>query len=39
MSKNSVTALPSVIKYYKDNGYEFKAIDENTDEEYHFMKK
>lgn len=39
MSKNSVKALPSIIKYYKDNGYEFKAIDENTDEEYHFMKK
>ncbi|WP_026886150.1 polysaccharide deacetylase family protein [Clostridium beijerinckii] len=39
MSKNSVKALPSIIKYYKDNGYEFKVIDENTPEEYHFMKK
>ncbi|MBN7572849.1 polysaccharide deacetylase [Clostridium sp. 2-1] len=39
MSKNSTKALPSIIKYYKDNGYEFKVIDENTPEEYHFMKK
>lgn len=39
MSKNSVKALPDIIKYYKDNGYEFKVIDENTPEEYHFMRK
>jgi len=39
MSKNSVKALPDVIKYYKDNGYEFKVINENTPEEFHFMKK
>ena len=39
LSKNSVKALPSIIKYYKDNGYEFKTIDENTPEEYHFIKK
>lgn len=38
MSKNTVKALPSIIKYYKDNGYEFKQIDENTPEEYHIMK-
>lgn len=38
MSKNSVKALPHIIKYYKDNGYEFKAIDENTPEEFHFTK-
>ena len=38
MSKNSVKALPDIIKYYKDNGYEFKVIDENTPEEFHFMK-
>lgn len=38
MSKNSVKALPNIIKYYKDNGYEFKVIDENTPEEYHFTK-
>lgn len=39
MSKNSVKALPTIIKYYKDNGYEFKKIDENTPEVYHIMKK
>ena len=39
MSKNSVKALPDIIKYYKDNGYEFKVINENTPEEFHFMKK
>ena len=38
ISKNSVKALPNIIKYYKDNGYEFKVIDENTPEEYHFIK-
>lgn len=39
MSKNTVKALPDIIKYYKDNGYEFKSIDQNTPEEFHFMKK
>lgn len=39
MSKNSVIALPDIIKYYKDNGYEFKVIDETTPEEFHFIKK
>lgn len=39
MNKNSVKALPQVIKYYKDNGYEFKAIDSDTPEEYHIIKK
>ena len=38
MSKNTVKALPDIIKYYKDNGYEFKLIDENTPEEFHLMK-
>ena len=38
ISKNSVKALPDIIKYYKDNGYEFKVIDETTPEEYHFLK-
>lgn len=38
MSKNSVKALPEIIKYYKENNYEFKVIDENTPEEFHFMK-
>ncbi|WP_394870512.1 polysaccharide deacetylase family protein [Clostridium butyricum] len=39
LSKNTVKALPSIIQYYKDNGYEFKTIDENTPEEFHFMEK
>ena len=39
MSKNTAKALPSIIKYYKDNGYEFKKIEEDTPEEFHFMKK
>lgn len=39
MSKNTVKALPSIIKYYKDNGYEFRKIEEDTPEEFHFMKK
>ena len=39
LRKNTVQALPSIIQYYKDNGYEFKTIDENTPEEFHFMKK
>ncbi|MFT8349350.1 polysaccharide deacetylase family protein [Clostridium saccharoperbutylacetonicum] len=39
MSKNSVKALPTIIKFYKDNGYEFKKIDEDTPEVYHIMKK
>ena len=39
MSKNTVKALPDIIKYYKDNGYEFKLIDQNTPEEFHFIKK
>ncbi|NHL29011.1 polysaccharide deacetylase, partial [Clostridium botulinum] len=38
ISKNSVKALPEVIKYYKNNGYEFKAITEDTPEEYHIIK-
>ena len=39
MSKNTVKALPSIIKYYKDQGYEFKGIDENTPEEFHYLNK
>lgn len=38
-SKNSVKALPEIIKYYKDKGYSFKAIDDNTPEEFHYIKK
>lgn len=37
--QNSVKALPEIIKYYKDNGYTFKTISEDTPEVFHFMKK
>lgn len=32
--KNTYKALPSIIKFYKDNGYEFKTIDDKTPEYY-----
>lgn len=38
LHKNSALALPQIIKYYKDNGYEFKTIDETTPEIYHYIK-
>ncbi|VYU43138.1 polysaccharide deacetylase family protein [Clostridium tertium] len=34
INKNSAKALPSIIKYYKDKGYEFKTITEDTPEIY-----
>ena len=37
-NKNSVIALPEVIKYYKDAGYEFKSISDDTEELFHYMK-
>ena len=37
INKNSTIALTEVIKYYKDNGYTFKANDENTSEMYHYI--
>lgn len=39
INKNSAKALPSIIKYYKDNGYTFKAIDEDTPELYKISRK
>lgn len=39
MHKNSAKALPTIIKYYKDQGYTFKAIDENTPEVYKIIKR
>lgn len=39
LNKTSAKALPSIIKYYKDKGYEFKAIDETTPEIYKVTKK
>ncbi|MBZ9621937.1 polysaccharide deacetylase [Clostridium sp. FP2] len=37
-NKNTVAALPKIIKYYKDLGYEFKAITEDTPEYYYRLK-
>lgn len=39
LNKTSAKALPSIIKYYKDNNYEFKVLDENTPEIYKITKK
>lgn len=39
MNKNSVNALPEVIKYYKDKGYVFKAISTDTEEMFHYLHK
>ncbi len=39
MHKNTCKALPNIIKYYKENGYEFKTISENTPELYFPIKK
>lgn len=38
INKNTVKALPSIISYYKSNGYIFKTIDESTDEYFHCIK-
>jgi peptidoglycan/xylan/chitin deacetylase (PgdA/CDA1 family) len=38
-NKNTAKALPTIIDYYKDLGYEFKVIDENTPEYYFRFKK
>ncbi len=34
MHKNTCIALPKIIDYYKDEGYEFKVITEDTEELY-----
>ncbi|MBZ9686294.1 polysaccharide deacetylase [Clostridium estertheticum] len=39
MHKNTCVALPRVIKFYKDNGYEFKIINDGTPENYYPIKK
>ena len=38
INKNTIDALPSIIDYYKSNDYTFKTINENTKEEFHYMK-
>lgn len=37
-NKNTYNALPGIIKYYKDQGYTFKTIDQNTEEFYYRIK-
>ena len=37
-NKNTYNALPGIIKYYKDQGYTFKPIDQNTEEFYYRIK-
>jgi len=39
MHKNSCKALPNIIKYYKEKGYEFKTISEDTPELYFPIKR
>ena len=36
---NTCKALESIIEYYKDNGFTFKAIDSNTKEYFYKIKK
>ena len=38
LNKNTVKALPSILKYYQENNYEFRAIDENTPEVFRVRK-
>jgi peptidoglycan/xylan/chitin deacetylase (PgdA/CDA1 family) len=38
MHKNSCKALPNIIKYYKEKGYEFKVISDGTPELYFPIK-
>ncbi|AYE35186.1 polysaccharide deacetylase family protein [Clostridium septicum] len=39
LQKNTPKALPEIIKYYKDKGYEFKTITEDTKEMYFNINK
>ncbi len=36
---NTVKALPEIIKFYKDSGFEFCAITDDTDEYYYRLKQ
>lgn len=38
-NKNTCCALPEIIKYYKEQGYTFKAIDNTTPPYYYRIKK
>ena len=37
-NKNTIKALPEIIKYYLNSGYEFKVITEETPEYYYKFK-
>lgn len=37
-NKNTLEALEHIVEYYKENGYEFKVIDENV-QEYYYKNK
>lgn len=39
LNRNSVKALPEIIKIYKDKGYVFKVITDSTKELYTYRKK
>lgn len=39
INKNSVIALPEIIKFYKSQGYEFKKITDDTPELFHYINK
>ena len=39
LHKNTVAALPGIIRYYKSQGYTFKKITEDTPEIYRVIKK
>ncbi|KRU24998.1 polysaccharide deacetylase [Clostridium sporogenes] len=39
MQKNTCKALPEIIKFYKDKGYEFKTINNGTPECYFPLRK
>ena len=39
LNKNSAKALPEIIKHYKNQGYIFKSIEDDTEEEFHYIKK
>ena len=39
MHKNTCKVLPRVIKFYKDNEYEFRIINDETPENYFLIKK
>ena len=38
-NKNTCKALPNIIQYYKEQGYQFKAIDEKTPDYYYGYQK